>query len=114
MKKILFFAIIITFLALIALSCKHSKKVSESKGEDSFIKNEIIVQLKKDASTRRVLESFKEYKLETIKAVNQEMNIWLFTYDTDLISSKEMLEKLKNSTLVDTAEYNKKVKLRGK
>lgn len=104
------FLLLIPFLLLLA--CNATKKATLDETEDSIIKHELIVQLSKDASMRQLLHQFKAYELRKLKVINESMNIWLLTYNTDLIEASQMLEKLKASKGVGQVEFNKKVKLR--
>jgi hypothetical protein len=109
MKKL----ILNTFLlmtVLVLFSCDTKKVVEKpSVNDDSLIKNEIIVQLKKDIAPRELTTAHEKYKLEMKKAVSKITNLWLFTYDTELIQPEKMLQMLKTSELTVNAEYNKKL-----
>ena len=101
------------FIVFLAVACKNKQTISGAdvkKSDD--IQSEIIVELKPGVSVRRLTTVFKEYELRTINSINQSMNLWLVTYNTDKIEPEEMLKKVKASSAVVSAEFNKKVTLR--
>lgn len=91
-------------------SCKNTKRASNV--DNSLIKNELIVALKKDVSPDRFTNRFRVYDMKKLKAINKSMNIWLFTYNTELVVPEKALEKVRLSTAVKSAEFNKNIALR--
>ncbi|MEO1258912.1 MAG: hypothetical protein AAFZ15_08935 [Bacteroidota bacterium] len=99
------------FLSFLTLFSCDTKKAADTTTPDnpSFIKNEIIVQLKKDVAPRELTAAHEKYELTMKEAVSKITNMWLFTYNTDLIDPEKMLKKLKESALTVNAEFNKKL-----
>lgn len=72
----------------------------------------ILVQLY-DATSVSVLEStYKNYSLEEQKVVSRPMNIFLFTFNSEKITDKALIEELKTSELVKEAQQNRTVQTR--
>ena len=77
--------------------------------DSSFIKNELIVQLKDGIKPRRLESAFKDYQLKQKNVISKATNMWLFTYDMTLILPEKMLQQVKDSDLTKEVEFNKKL-----
>ena len=111
-NPILLFFLISTFSILLN-SCDSSKKATQDSTDNQVvIENEILAELKEGVVPRQLVRAFAPYKLQMKEAVSQPTNLWLFTYDTELIEPAKMIELVKASELVKMAEFNKRVKLR--
>lgn len=106
--------LLFSFSILLLLACNTKKTTTNTPTPDDgvFIKNEIIVQLKKGVTPRQLVAAHEKYKLETMKAVVKITNMWLFTYDTKLIDPDKLLKILRDSELTIEAEFNKNLNRR--
>lgn len=112
MKNYTFLFSLLVLPLLLACTCKTTQPTTGNSSDDSFIKNEILVQLT-DAATPRQLETdFNSYDFKQKKVISRETNLWLFTYDTSLIEPEKMLEKVKTSAHTVDAEFNKRLNIR--
>lgn len=73
---------------------------------------ELIIQLKKQISTDTLSKAFAQYALKPIKSIDKTTNTWLFSFDQNLVDTKQLLDTLNKSELVEVAQTNKKLNQR--
>lgn len=79
---------------------------------DSYVKGEVMVQLKAGSNFETFLESFQFIELKSKQLLSRRMNIWLLTYDVDRIEEDEVLFTIKQNNSVKAVQFNHYVKLR--
>ncbi len=79
---------------------------------DSYVKGEVMVQLKAGSNFETFLESFQFIELKSKQLLSRRMNIWLLTYDVDRIEEDEILFTIKQNNSVKAVQFNHYVKLR--
>lgn len=77
-----------------------------------MIKDHFIVQLADNTKPEALLEAFAAQDLQLVKAINSNMNLWLFRYDQQKQKPEKMLARLQKSPLVKQAEFDKKLDTR--
>ena len=83
--------------------------VKRIQADGVYIKNEIIIEPADGMDIENCIGSYEGYKLAIKEKIAPNFNYYLLTWDTELISSDEMLAKLKADKCIKTAAYNKKI-----
>ncbi len=103
MKYILSF-FVITLLFFFLTSCSDGKKIT-----NSATKNEIVATLRGKVKPQQVEAAFQKYKMQSIKAIDQSTNTWLFTFDENLIDPDKFLSSLQDSQFIKSAKFGVKM-----
>jgi len=83
-----------------------------SNREEVKIDNELIIQLRDKLEGTVWVEKYKEYGMHLKKPISKLANMYLFVYDTKLISADKMLEIIQADEKVARAEFNKRLQSR--
>lgn len=76
------------------------------------IKNQFNVQLNQGVVASDFSKTFRDYDLTPVKEISPESGYWLFEFDTEKISSYEMLNLLNNSDKTRHVEFNRVIEQR--
>jgi len=91
-------------------ACDTSRQMSKDNPADaSLIKDQFIVKLAPDVKPEALAAEFEQQGLSIKKAIVPSMNLWLFTYGQASMKPEKMLKKIRASTLVKEAEFDKKL-----
>lgn len=86
-----------------AISCTSTQ--TPSPNISTFDKEKILVFLKKGISSKSLETEFSSFELLSKGQTSRSENRFIFTFNTNLIASDELLEKIKNSDLVIEAAF---------
>lgn len=75
----------------------------------NLITSEIQIDMDSTLNSEMLMQKFAAYGLKTKKRISEYMNFFLFTYDTKLIESYEMLILLRKVPGIRLAIYNRKL-----
>ena len=114
MNKTVLLATLFALFFSLTFGCKSPQKETPSTMNDSIIQNELIVQLEDGATPQQLENAFQRHQLKLVHAINQSMNLWLFSFDTGSIEFEKMRSVVKKSNLVKEAEFNKRLKPRSR
>ena len=102
MSLVLMIGLILS-LFLNLLSCCSGKKITTA----TIIKSEIVATLRVKVKPQQVVSAFQKYKIETLKVINKDTNIWIFTFDKSLVDPDYFLDYLKDSQFIISAKFGK-------
>jgi len=88
------------------------KKEENTNRSETTIDNELIVQLRDKLEGEVWVEKYKKYGMHLKKPISKLANMYLFVFDTELVSSEEMLELILKDEKVARAEFNKQLQSR--
>ena len=80
--------------------------------QKNYVDGELIIQLKKSASLQGFKDAFRSIDLQNIRLLSKRMNIWLFTYNTDKVSSDDLLFLVRQNKDVNIVQFNHYVQSR--
>jgi hypothetical protein len=94
---------VITMLFFNSSSCSDGKKMTST-----VMKNEIVATLRGKVKPQQVVAAFQKYKMETVKVIDKNTNIWMFTFDKNLIDPDQFLNSLQDSQFIKSAKFGEK------
>jgi hypothetical protein len=94
---------VITMLFFNSSSCSDGKKMTST-----VMKNEIVAMLRGKVKPQQVVAAFQKYKMETVKVIDKNTNIWMFTFDKNLIDPDQFLNSLQDSQFIKSAKFGEK------
>lgn len=94
---------VITMLFFNSSSCSDGKKMTST-----VMKNEIVATLRGKVKPQQVVAAFQKYKMETVKVIDKNTNICLFTFDKTLIDPDQFLNSLQDSQFIKSAKFGEK------
>lgn len=106
MREITFFKILLLIFLTFYVQNIYSQETSYREGE-------LIVQLKENVDVFDLTSENNSINLEVVKVLVKHLNIWLLSFDTELITSEAALSNIRESSLVKLAQFNHFIKLRG-
>lgn len=89
-----------------------AKDRAERNRQEVKIDNELIIQLRDKLEGTVWVEKYKEYGMHLKKPISKLANMYLFIYDTKLISADKMLKIIQADEKVARAEFNKRLESR--
>jgi hypothetical protein len=99
--------IIILIIGTFSASCKTGNADKEIRALPT-----VLVQMAPGAQVSELEEKFSAYSLQLEKKVSRPMDIYLFNFNPEKITEKQLLLLLKKSTMVKEAQRNKEVQNR--
>jgi hypothetical protein len=75
--------------------------------------NEIIIQPKEDVNIDQWVKRYEGYKVAVKQKLAPNFNYYVITWDTEVIGSEEMLQKIKGDSEIILASFNKMITTRG-
>lgn len=94
------------FFLILIFSCKAFSQ------ETSYVNGELIIQLKSNASLKSLKDSFKSIDLTEVRLLSKRMNILLFKYNINRISSDDVLFQIRQNENVNIVQFNHYVQSR--
>ena len=76
------------------------------------IDNELIIQLRDKMDGTVWVEKYKDYGLHMKKPISRLANMYLFVFDTTLITADKMMELMQQDKQVGRVEFNKRLESR--
>lgn len=73
------------------------------------IKNEIIIQPKVNVNMDNWVGRYQGYEVKVVKKIAPNLSYYLITWNTNIISPEEILQKIKSDMDIQSAEFNKKI-----
>jgi hypothetical protein len=89
---------------VVVFGCSSSEKI-----KDDITISEVLVDLKKEIKYSTLSNSLKKYELKFERIVSPELNIVLYTFNSDKIRVEELILKIKEIKGVEDAQTNKKI-----
>lgn len=80
--------------------------------ENNIVNGQLIIQLKQSASAENVENSFSSIELKRGRLLSKRMNIWLFDYNPQKISSENVLFGIRQNENVNIVQFNHYVQKR--
>lgn len=110
-------------LSVILISCSGTQgqvKIDKSVSKEErnielpphFIQDELIIKLALGIRPADLVSEFEELGLEYKDVIAEISLIYLFTYDTEMISPHEVLDKVREHQKVLLVEFNKRLEMR--
>lgn len=91
------------------------EKIDQTKKPEVVdILDEVIIEPIPGTHIAKWMESMTKYGVRLKKKIAPNLNLYLITYDSNLVSSAEFLHILKRDENIKSAEFNKKTKRRGR
>ncbi len=87
-------------------------KDDNPRGEDMNIYDEIIIEPNVGVRLPAWFKEMEGYGVRLVKKISPDSNLWLITYDKNVIEPKIMLDMLKKDKAIKVAEFNKKISSR--
>lgn len=118
MKKIIPLLTLFSFVLLFSqLNYAQTEQVSNSENptsfEDILIPNEVIVRLQKGGNAERIVDQMPpNYEFQIDRLLSAPTDIWLFTFNDQVVQVNQVIRDLKNLTEVFQAQVNTLVDLR--
>jgi len=85
---------------------------STNKGENNALENQLILAPAENVSLTNWFQRYQRYDLQLIKKVSPNLNFWLVSFNTKLISQEEMVKLLKGDKDIKSVEVNRGIELR--
>ena len=101
MKKLTAILIILFLIGSISLTA-----------QENYVKNELIIRVKKGITEKEVSYEFKDINLTSVKVLSKRMNIWLYRFDDTKIDKDDVLYKIRTSNKIEQVQRNHFVELR--
>ncbi len=94
------FASLAGFLLILCglMACNHNKKIVEDGWEN--VPNQVIVLLNPKTDVRKLENNFSTYQLKSKGRSSRSENKHVCTFNEDLVTAEELIQKLKESPLV--------------
>jgi Domain of unknown function (DUF6438) len=85
---------------------------STNKGENNALENQLILAPAENVSLTNWFQRYQKYDLQLIKKVSPNLNFWLISFNTKLISQEEMIKLLKGDKDIKSVEVNRGIEVR--
>jgi len=78
------------------------------------ILSEIIIETASSIFMAQWMKKYSEYDVRLVTKISDELNLWVISYNTGIISPNEMLDLLNADSEIKKAEFNKKISSRNR
>ena len=80
---------------------------STNNGENKAQENQLILEPAENVSLTNWFQRYQRYDLQLIKKVSPNLNFWLVSFNTKLISQEQMIKLLKGDKAIKNVEVNR-------
>lgn len=87
---------------------------TDSLEEAVIIENQIIVEPGANTFMAQWLKKYEQYDVQLMTRISPTLNLWVITFNMNLIAPNDMLQLIKNDPQISNAEFNKKLSLRSR